>query len=122
VDNSAQDHIVRLDETSKVIEGLLNLMQHMFTLSCRNSLKSDHAPKPSYNSLDFSHHQCSLNHDMVPGLRTESAFQLSSYHQTSALLQGQIRERLLELESKLKTKASQIGQLEATLDNLLNPK
>jgi len=78
-DNSEFDSKAKLEETSNVIESLLNLLSQMFTLACRNSLKSEHASKPSYNSVDFSNHESSINREVMPGHKMDSAIQLSSY-------------------------------------------
>lgn len=93
------DERTRLDDTMKVIDGLLNLVQQLFTQSCRNAMRNEHSSKPSYNSMDMSqHHESLMQWEKVPGLRTESAIQMSSYQQTTVMMQGQVREKLLDLE------------------------
>ena len=42
--------------------------------------------------------------------------------QGSFIAGSQVKEKLVELEQKLKSKAAHINQLEQTLDNLLSPR
>ena len=63
----------RVEETSRLIEGLLNMVSQMFTVSCRNSLKSD--AKQSFNSMDLSseNHDTSNQRDALKSMRGDSA-------------------------------------------------
>lgn len=110
----------RTEETSKVIEGLLNLLSQLFTQSCRNSLKHE---KQSFNSLDqMSCENQTWTKEQTQRVLRGDSVQQASYQQLSLAVGSQVKEKLLELEQKVKSQSTHVSQLEATLENLISPK
>jgi hypothetical protein len=89
----------KVDESSRLLEGLLTMMSSMFTLSCRNSLRSESKQPP--RSFDVS--------------IEENSKAKTEVNQMPAVA----KDKLLELEQRLKGQAAQVTHLETSLENLL---
>ena len=93
-------------------------------MACRNSLKSENRQQ-SFNSMDMSaeNHINSLSREMPSKAHNETIGSAqASFRQKSVQVTSSMKEKLRELEQRIKQKSQHVTQLEATLETILNPR